>query len=80
MTAYAYRYEVDDNDGQTNPVEVALQYTDSEYMTVKVGDMFGKTAHLDIAHAIQLRDAIDEALMLMTVPADFYPVNALPPF
>lgn len=77
---YAYRQEIDDNGGQTNVTEVALQYTDSEYMTVKIGDTFGKTAHLDVAHAIALRDAIDEALMLMTVPAGFFPASAVPPF
>lgn len=79
MSHYAYRATIDDNDGMTNETEVALQYADSEYMSVTIGYM-GKTAHLDVAHAIALRDAIDEALMLMTVPAGFFPANANPPF
>lgn len=75
----AYKRVIDDNNGQTMETTVSLQYTDSEYMVLEVGFMKG-IAHLDIAHAIAVRDAIDEALMLMQIPDGFYPVNATPPF
>ena len=61
----AYKREIDDRDGYTNPVTVEIErmYED-EPIRLHVGYTFGETAHLDLDHARQLREALDEAIML----------------
>jgi hypothetical protein len=65
LTTSAYRREIDDRDGWTNPVEVELDraYAGHE-IRLHVGHTFGETAFLDLDHARQLREALDEAIML----------------
>jgi hypothetical protein len=67
----AYKREIDDQDGYTNPVTVDLHRVyAAEPIRIHVGYTFGETAHLDLAHARQLREALDEAIMLAELAED----------
>lgn len=65
----AYKREIDDRDGWTNPIVIELHRVYAE-IGVHVGGTFGSTAHLDLDHARQLREALDEAIMLAELGAD----------
>jgi hypothetical protein len=74
----AYKREIDDNDGWTNPVEVGLHRVyEGEPIRVQVGGTFGSTAHLDLDHARELREALDEAITLAEMAGDITPMQAL---
>lgn len=61
----AYKREIDGRDGWTNPIEVSIHRVyEAEEIRLHVGDHPGSTAHLDLDHARQLREALDEAIML----------------
>jgi hypothetical protein len=61
----AYKREIDDRDGWTNPVEIKLDRVwAGEPIRMQVGGTFGGTAYLDLDHARQLREALGEAIML----------------
>lgn len=62
----AYKREIDDRDGWTHPVEIELDraYAGKE-IRMHVGPVpGGGTVYLDLAHARELREALDEAIML----------------
>lgn len=65
----AYRREIDDNNGWTSPVEVSVRRLwqgDPDDIQLHIGGHpCGKSASLDLAHARQLREALDEAIMLL---------------
>lgn len=69
----AYKREIDDNHGWTNPVEIEVHRAyDGEPIRLQVGGTWGGTAHLDLPHARQVREALDEAIMLAELTSDPY--------
>ena len=78
MFTSAYKREIDDSDGWTNPVQVELRRVyEGEPIRLHVGHTFGETAHLDLGHARELREALDEAITLAEAAGDVTPMQAL---
>jgi hypothetical protein len=63
----AYKRTIDDRDGWTNEVTVELEHvrTDAELIVMVGNPGNDKRAHMDLAHALELREALDEAIMLL---------------
>lgn len=70
----AYRREIDDRGGWTSPVQVSVHRLwdgDPDEIQLRVGGgRLGESVSLDLAHARQLREALDEAIMLVELVGD----------